>query len=76
MHTFKGHKGTIFNYNSDFSGEIIIKDADNNEIKVEGSDILEFVAFCYVQGKKIERLEQAAYEELLTGEKSIIEKRK
>lgn len=76
MHTFKGHKGTIFNYNADFSGEVIIKDTNNNEVKVEGGDILEFVAFCYVQGKKIERLEQAAYEELLIGEKRIVERRK
>ena len=76
MHTFKGNEGATFNYNSDFSGEVIIKDVNNNEIKIEGSDILEFVALCYVQGKKIERLEQADYEELLTGEKSIIERRK
>jgi hypothetical protein len=69
MITFKGHKGIIFNYNSDFSGDVIIKDTNNDEVKVEGSDILEFVAFCYVQGKKIEMLEQAAYEELLTGER-------
>lgn len=76
MHTFEGNEGTTFNYNSDLSGEVIIKDVNNNEVKVEGSDILEFIAFCYVQGKKIERLEQADYEELLTGEKRIIEKRK
>ncbi len=66
MHTFKGNKGTIFNYNSDFSGKIIIKDINNNDAEIEGSDILEFVALCFVQGKKIERLENANYEELLT----------
>lgn len=76
MHTFKGNEGAIFNYSSDFSGEIIIKDLSNNEVKVEGSDVLEFVAFCYIQGKKIERLEQADYEELLTGEKRIIDRTK
>lgn len=76
MHTFKGNEGTIFNYNSDFSGDIIIRDVNNNDVKVEGSDILEFVALCYVQSKKIERLEQADYEELLTGEKMIIDRTK
>lgn len=76
MHTFKGSEGTIFNYNSDFSGEVIINDVNGNDVKVKGSDILEFVALCYVQGKKIERLEQADYEELLTGEKRIIERMK
>ncbi len=76
MHTFKGNEGATFNYNSDFSGDVIIKDINNNEVKVEGSDILEFVALCYVQGKKIERLEQADYKELLTGEKRIIDRRK
>ncbi len=71
MHTFRGNGGTTFNYNSDFSGEVIINDINGNDVKVEGSDILEFVALCYVQGKKIERLEQADYEELLTGVKLI-----
>jgi hypothetical protein len=76
VHTFKGDKGAIFNYNSDFSGDVFIKDVNNNDVKVEGSDILEFVAFCYVQSKKIERLEQADCEELLTGDKRIIDKGK
>lgn len=71
MHTFKGNEGATFNYNSDFSGEVIINDINGNDVKVEGSDILEFIALCYVQGKKIERLEQADYEELLTGVKLI-----
>jgi len=71
MHTFRGNKGATFNYNSDFSGEVVINDVNGNDVKVEGSDILEFVALCYVQGKKIERLEQADYEELLTGVKLI-----
>ncbi len=66
MHTFRGKKGSIFNYNSDFSGNIIIQDVNDCEVKVDGTDILEFVAFCYIQNKKIQKIEDATYEELLT----------
>jgi len=65
MHTYRGNKGTIFNFNSDFSGEIIIKDKSGNEITISGNDIIEFVAYCYVLPKKIEKLEQSSSEELL-----------
>ncbi len=33
MHTFKGKKGSIFNYNSDFSGNVIIQDVNNCKVK-------------------------------------------
>jgi hypothetical protein len=69
MHTFKGDKGTIFNYNEDFSGDIIVKDVTGNEVTIDGNDILDFVAHCYVQPKRIEKLEQSDSIELLVGTK-------
>lgn len=67
MHTFKGDQGAVFNYNGDFSGEIIVKDVAGNEVKIASWDILDFVAYCYVQSKKIEKLEHADSRELLIG---------
>lgn len=68
MHTYKGNKGTIFNYNGDFSGEIIVKDIAGNEVTIDSGDILDFVAYCYVQPKKVEKLEQTDSRELLIGD--------
>jgi len=60
MHTFKGDKGNVFIYNSDFSGEVIVQDIAGNEVKIDGSDILDFVAYCFVLGGKIEKLDDLA----------------
>jgi len=68
MNTFKGIGGSTFFFNSDFSGEVIIEDDDSGRVTIEGKAILEFVALCYVQSKKIEQLEQMCYEELLINE--------
>lgn len=65
MHTFNGDKGAIFSYNGDFSGDIFLRDKDGNEAKIDGNDILDFVAYCYVLPKKIEKLENADSKELL-----------
>jgi hypothetical protein len=65
MHTFKGSRGAIFNYNGDFSGEIIVKDVTGNEVIIDSDDILDFVAHCYVQPRRIEKLEQSDSRELL-----------
>lgn len=65
MHTFKGDKGTIFNYNRDFSGNILIKDVSGNEVSVDNHDIIAFVAYCYVLPNQIEKLEQVISRELL-----------
>lgn len=67
MYTFKGDKGAVFIYNSDLSGEVIVQDIDGNEVKIDGGDILDFVAYCFVLGGKIEKLEQADSRELLLG---------
>jgi hypothetical protein len=67
MHSFGANKGTIFHFNSDFSGNVIIRDnvEEGKEIEIPGEDILEFVAYCYVQNKKIGKLENATVDELL-----------
>jgi hypothetical protein len=60
MHNFQG-KTTIFNFNSDLSGnvQILVKDSDpnkNQELWVNGQDILDFVAM-YVSRHRIARYE-------------------
>lgn len=70
-------KGTIFRFNGDFSREIEINKIyirNNNNcnpitIFVPAIDILEFVAYEYVQTKKISKLEQMSWQELLGGNK-------
>lgn len=44
MHTFTGKNGTIFIFNSDFSGDMHIKDKDMNEVTIDGADFLKFVS--------------------------------
>ena len=58
MHTFEG-KSCRIHFNSDMSGEVHICNKESNEeIQVEGQDILDFVAN-YVRHEKISVLEQA-----------------
>ena len=58
MHTFEG-KSCRIHFNSDMSGKVHISDKETNEeIQVEGQDILDFVAN-YVRHEKISVLEQA-----------------
>ncbi|WP_346961338.1 hypothetical protein [Clostridium sp.] len=62
MHTFKGKSCTI-HYNSDLSGEIYIN-KDGNEVKVDGRDLLNFVAN-HVRSTQISKLEQQTTDEIL-----------
>ena len=65
MHTFTGKfTGTVFNYNSDFSGFVMIKTKDK-EIEVGGHDLLNFIAYCYVLPRRLARLEQADMDAIL-----------
>tara|TARA_Y100000310_G_scaffold335941_1_gene419221 strand:- start:967 stop:1191 length:225 start_codon:yes stop_codon:yes gene_type:complete len=74
MHSMTATHGTIFHYDSDLDGDVIIVVPQNSEdmdsLTVPAGDILEFVAFCYVQPKRINALEQADYHQLLTGDSS------
>lgn len=70
MHTYnykdENGKEIYFHYNGDFSGDVVIN-SDNKELEIPAKAILEFIAYSYVLGKKIENLEEMDYEELLTG---------
>lgn len=64
MHTFNG-KCCNIHYNSDFSGETIIYNKnDNTEMRVETQDLIDFVAE-YVRSKKVGLLESMDSDEVL-----------
>ena len=64
MHSFHGKSCTI-HYNSDMSGDIhIIQEHTENEVKVDGEDILKFVAE-FIRSEKIGKLEQTDWKEIL-----------
>lgn len=64
MHTFDG-KSCRIHFNSDMSGDIHIVEKDSDEeIKVEGQDILDFVAN-YVRRERISKLEQMETKDIL-----------
>jgi hypothetical protein len=48
-----------------------VKGITGDEVTIDGNDILDFVARCYVQPKRIEKLEQSDSMELLIGIKDI-----
>ena len=63
MHTFDG-KSCRINFNSDMSGEIEIREKEtNNMVKINGQDIMDFVAN-YIRDKKMSELEQANTNEI------------
>lgn len=45
MHTFVGKRGTVFNYNSDYSGDVGVTYQGKN-VAVPADDLAEFVAYC------------------------------
>lgn len=64
MHTFEGSSCRI-HFNSDMSGDIHICDKDSDrEIKVDGQDILDFVAN-HVRCERISKLEQMETKDIL-----------
>lgn len=64
MHTFEGSSCRI-HFNSDMSGDIHICDKDSDrEIKVDGQDILDFVAN-HVRRERISKLEQMETKDIL-----------
>lgn len=63
MHSFNGKSCTI-HYNSDFSGEAIVYNKnDNTEMRVETQDLINFVAE-YVRTKKVSHLENMNSDEI------------
>lgn len=65
MHSYRGEKGTIFQYNSDFSGNVIIIH-ESKQIKIPGTDMLELVAYHYAMPQKILAIERMNWRELLS----------
>lgn len=64
MHTFNG-KTCRIHFNSDVSGNIRIIDKDSNEeITIDGKDILDFVAE-YIRSKRISTIEQMNTDDIL-----------
>lgn len=67
MHSHTSDNDFAFNYNSDFSGDVIITKITTGEsIEVPGQDILEFVAFSYILPKRIAAAENLTLSELLS----------
>lgn len=64
MMSYKAEE-TIFHYNSDFSGYVVVT-KNKKQFQIPGQDILEFVAYCYVQPEKIKKTEETNYKDLLT----------
>ena len=62
MHSFHGDN-VVIHHNGDYSGEVIIQQ-DNNEIRMNAGDLIDFVAG-YVRKEKIRELEQMSSKELL-----------
>jgi len=57
MHSYETTK-TTFNYNTDLSGDVYITNDLGDKITISGKDIIDFIAYCYILPKKIEKLEQ------------------
>ena len=55
----------VFNYNDDFSGNIIITNNYGDSIEVPGEELLQFVAMAHVLPRKMEELEEKSVDEIL-----------
>ena len=53
-----------FNFNGDFSGDLIIN-FDDKELTIPCESVLELVAYCYIQSRKVARLENMSAKEVL-----------
>ncbi|KKL57138.1 hypothetical protein LCGC14_2238450, partial [marine sediment metagenome] len=60
MHSYEGRGGTLFNFNSDFSGDVRIKHGDQC-CSIPADDILELVAYCYVTRNRISVIENMSH---------------
>lgn len=66
MESFTRGRVTI-HFNSDFSGAVEIVNGSES-IHIPGKTLLECVALCYVLPAKIQKLEEARYDDLLLGD--------
>lgn len=65
MHSYHG-KSANFHFNGGLdNGEVIINDKKGNEMRVDVQDILDLVAYEYVQPKLIREIENMEVDKLL-----------
>ncbi len=43
MWNFESNNGVVFNYQNDLSDNVYIIDSNNNEVKIKGTDLIEFL---------------------------------
>lgn len=67
MYFYKATQETRFDFSSDFSGDVVIRKPNGDEISIPGFDLLEFVAYEYVSRKRIAQIENASFDEILKG---------
>lgn len=65
MHTYKAPAGTVFNFDSDFSGNVEIKSGIQPICSIPAHDILALVAYEYIEKDRIEKIENMTYRDLL-----------
>lgn len=63
MHNFRNN-GNSVNYNSDLSGDVILRNKHGQELEISGEFLLEFIAG-YVANQRISKLESATTKEIL-----------
>jgi hypothetical protein len=61
---FDNRKGDSANFNSDFSGDVILRNKRGDCLEISGEFLIALVAD-YVMSQKIEKLEQATDKEIL-----------
>ena len=64
MHTYKSTCGATFNFNTDFSGNVEIKCGDQ-KCSIPANSLLEFIAYEYIEPRKIAKIENMTYRDLL-----------
>lgn len=63
-HSYEGHNGTKFAFNSDFSGPIDILRPDGSTSEVDGYDILELVLNRYLKPELVSVIEDVNFIQL------------
>jgi hypothetical protein len=58
MHAYTAKNGTVFNYNGDMTGDVVVRGKDGSAIDVPGEDLLDFVGLI-IQTRLISRIESA-----------------
>ena len=66
MQSYRAKNGTIFNFNTDFSGNVYIRlNTKGEPFEVDGEDLLEVAAYGVIVPNKISKLEQADWKDIV-----------